>query len=228
LPLWHKFAWILFYHKKRIIQPLRAIPTQEVNHRGRRFDQIHPQKQGSGMTLSAPIPPPLQWSDVAISMPPPARSLGPETAEFLKRFLRDGHERHIAELNEQLSSFQKLWPQGRPVEMYVAFELCEFERDVMLKKLCDPSFIRVVLTETEGRGYGRTNAGVPLDTAAESRPKGKKSISDRARMLRQDFTKEWTQPNPPKEPSPVVAAGYPSLTFVGEGGKRATVGGWLP
>jgi hypothetical protein len=96
----------------------------------------------------------LVLEDVVHMILPPPMSVDPETARSLMSFRRNVYEYRVRKINSRLTDFWQLWPDGRPIDFFIAFSLCDHELDTTLNRLKDPSFLLLVEAEAIARGVG--------------------------------------------------------------------------
>jgi hypothetical protein len=125
----------------------------------------------------------LHLSDIEKMIPPP-RALDDVTGKSVQ-----DHRRHIKELqlekfNKNLSEFERRWSEGRPIDLFVAFGLCEYDPDTTCKQLENPAFIRTVLEESAVYGFSETPPRVSPTFVADQ-PKSERRPEERIQVLSQ-------------------------------------------
>lgn len=104
--------------------------------------------------MLSPSCPLLVLSDIENIILPPPCCLDGVTATYVQAHRMRLHELRLAKLNAVLPEFERIWPDGRPIDFFLAFGLCDYDTDVTKERLYEPSFIRVVLAVASASGYG--------------------------------------------------------------------------
>jgi hypothetical protein len=113
---------------------------------------------------------------------------------------------------------------GRPVDYFIAFRLCKSHLDVMLEKLKDLSFVRLVLVEAENLGFGTARPSVTDGPAHWQEEEPLWKIRDGAK--RQN-TKTMVESRPETESPPDFNPKLLNWAFIRDG-VRFPVGGMPP
>ena len=101
---------------------------------------------------------PLLLADVIPLIPPVPPETDSKTAESLFAFRRDIYQRRVFKVNENLFDFSNLWPNGRPIDFFIALELSNDDLNLALANLKDQNFIRTVLSECAARGIAHVSS----------------------------------------------------------------------
>jgi hypothetical protein len=122
----------------------------------------------------------LFLDDVEYMIPPPPSILDAASAESLTCLRKRAYLRRIQIVNECLPVFEQLWPHGKPVDYFIALDLCGDDPDATCERLVEPAFVRSVLAESRSRTSRSTRPFVDFieseDNSEDERPKrGRKS-----------------------------------------------------
>ena len=101
----------------------------------------------------------LDFEDIQALLPPPPIGLDLETQKSVMLFRKNIFQIRINKINRIYEALMDTWPSGRPVDFFVALELCNDDIQNLFDKLMDQNFIKNVLSETYQRG-------IPLKSSA--------------------------------------------------------------
>jgi hypothetical protein len=82
---------------------------------------------------------------------PPRPDLDPTTSAWLLAYRRQLFEHRVRKVNSTMGEFRRVWPDGRPVDFFIAADLCDNDVPTALQKLDDDSFVRLVQAEAVTR-----------------------------------------------------------------------------
>lgn len=102
----------------------------------------------------------LQFSDVETLLPPPPLGLDPETQASVMNFRKKIFQMRLQKVNKNFQFLSDTWPQGRPIDYFIALELCNDDINVLSEKIKVQQFTRLVLSESAQRGFPTRQAVV--------------------------------------------------------------------
>lgn len=95
----------------------------------------------------------LSINDVIIMMPPVPPSLDPLTAETVLKFRTSIMKRRVLKVNKLFFDLKSIWPNGSPLEYYIALELCNDDPQELAEKISHKEFFQTVRYELDARLY---------------------------------------------------------------------------
>jgi hypothetical protein len=98
--------------------------------------------------------PHLSLSEIESMIQPPSPWFDQITANFLDAHRHHLHKIRVDHLDHHLEEFLGIWPEGTPVELFVAFSLCDWDIEALRVNLRDPAFIRAVLAYAAAYRFG--------------------------------------------------------------------------
>jgi hypothetical protein len=125
---------------------------------------------------------------------------------------------HLEKFNENLFDLERRWTDARPIELYIAFVMCDYDVDVTRERLLDRAFTRVVRAEVAAIGFGRPR---PRAVVKEATPN---SEEDWERERGQNGRGDSRQISSPERDEDMAEG---RVTFI-KGRRRFQVGGWRP
>jgi hypothetical protein len=131
----------------------------------------------------------LAFSEIESSILPPPLCLDDSTADYVQMHRRNMQEFRLAKVNTNLDEFKHVWPEGTPINFFIAFSLCDSDHEVTKERLREPAFIRLVLAQTAASGYG--GAQVRVAHPIRTRPRAERTDADRIRQLTQPYATGW-------------------------------------
>jgi hypothetical protein len=131
-------------------------------------------------------------------IPPPPRALDLSTAEYVQDHRRKIKEFQLEKFNKDLSEFNSLWPEGRLIDFFVAFGLCEHDHEKTRERLQDPAFIRTVVAESAAYGFSETPPRVSPAFLAEQW-KSERSHQEQIKVLSERIAGNWVRRHGDKE-----------------------------
>jgi hypothetical protein len=96
-------------------------------------------------------PPVLFLDDVEYMIPPSPPILDAASAESLTTLRKLAYLHRVDIVNQCLPAFEQIWPRGKPINYFIALDLCGDDPDTTYKRLAGPAFIRSVLAESRSR-----------------------------------------------------------------------------
>ena len=100
----------------------------------------------------------LCFEDIERLILPPPDHLDRDLADYVRNFRRNINQHRINWVNNNISTFKKIWPSGQPVDFFIALLLSEENVKCTFRRLKNPEFTKEVLWVGETFGYHSFNS----------------------------------------------------------------------
>lgn len=95
----------------------------------------------------------LTINDVERMIPPPPHQLDQTTKELIIEQRKVIFERRIKHVYENLTLFNKIWPNGQPIDLFIALMLSNDRKQLAFHKILNQNFLLQIIWQAETFGY---------------------------------------------------------------------------
>lgn len=103
-------------------------------------------------------------------IPPPPYQLDPTTREIIIEQKKVIFERRINHVYENLTLFNKIWPNGQPIDLFIALMLTNDCKQLAFHKIFNPHFLLQIIWQAETFGYHHFSSNQEKEDYIQTNP----------------------------------------------------------